>query len=496
VNARDIAQVAHQAGFRGRKLETAVAVALAESGGDPGINAVGAEDSRGLWQINSVHFGSYDEQRLYQPGYNARAAFDISDGGRDWQPWTTWREGTHGQYLDDARRAVDARPWRDDDGGRRDGDRETSDGDGRNRGDRGSRGDSDQRGGDPSAGGRRPGRDGEGDRHGHAGGRRRDGRRARRRAELAPWRVPRDGAGRTGRVVVTPSFMDDLARVLTGHLATADEVDRGARHRVAELDVDKLVVADGLDGFVKRTAHAAVEEHKGTRRLPNLFTRDVGYVVEARRRAVDMDAAKAFGPKAIDVLVASLAGTTSRRTRNRVRGLLKQLGPDRLPTTPRRHGDRRDSHGGNRHGGDRPGDQGGGNDRSRDRDHAGGRRPADVDLDRRWGGTESVFEQLVTPLMRERGLQPGSAKRGVIPGSSTSSDHYVGNETAYAVDYPTTRGADDARALARRLGIDDWRPDSYQSFHVRIGGQRFRLQILWGAAIDHADHVHVGLRRA
>jgi hypothetical protein len=84
----------------------------------------------------------------------------------------------------------------------------------------------------------------------------------------------------------------------------------------------------------------------------------------------------------------------------------------------------------------------------------------------------------------------------VIPGSSTASDHYVGNRTAYAVDYPTARGEDDARALARRLGIDGWQPNSYQRFHVRIGGERFRVQILWGAGIDHGDHVHVGLRRA
>lgn len=457
MNAREIARVAHDAGFRGRSLETAVAVALAESGGDPGINARGAEDSRGLWQINSVHFGRYDEQRLYEPGYNARAAFDISDGGRNWQPWTTWREGIHGRFLDDARRAVRARPWRD-----------------AGRGGPVGRGDGGERGS--------------------------PGRRARRRAELAPWRVPRDGAGRTGRVVVTPSFLDDLAQAMTGHLATADEVDRGARHRLAELDVDKLVVADGLGGFVTRAAHAAVDHHVGTPRLPRAFTRDIGYVVDARRRAVDMDAARAFGPRAVDVLVASLGRKTSRRTRHHVRGLLRQLRPDRLPTTPRRgNGRGHDRHRGRSeqhpHGGHRP--IGGANVPARRPDHGGTgvRRPADVRLDRRWGGGQAVFEQLVTPLMRERGLQPGSAKRGVIPGSSTGSDHYVGNETAYAVDYPTYRGEDDARALARRLGIEGWRPDSFQRFNVRIGGARFRVQILWGATIDHADHVHVGLRR-
>ena len=82
LRATDIASVAYGAGFRGRGLTNAVAVALAESGGRPRVNAQGAEDSRGLWQINEVHFGRYDERRLYRPKYNARAAFAISERGR------------------------------------------------------------------------------------------------------------------------------------------------------------------------------------------------------------------------------------------------------------------------------------------------------------------------------------------------------------------------------------------------------------------------------
>ena len=71
----------------------------------------------------------------------------------------------------------------------------------------------------------------------------------------------------------------------------------------------------------------------------------------------------------------------------------------------------------------------------------------------------------------------------------------MGNKDAYAVDYPTFKGEDDARALAEQLGIEGWKPNQYQSFEIKVDGARFRAQILWGAAIDHADHVHVGLKR-
>ena len=304
----------------------------------------------------------------------------------------------------------------------------------------------------------------------------RDGKRAKRDgkaqgAELAPWRLPKRGAGRTGRIVVTPSFLATLAQTLTGHLAVAEDVDRLSRRRVDELGLEGLVVAGDGEALVRKAADAACSDWEGTRRLPRLLTRDVGYVVDAHRRAVGMDAAEAFGERSVAGLLASLGKDSSKTSRRRVERLLSQLGP----------GD----HG--RH------------PASRDGSSARADRTAplldEVRLGRRWGGGQSVFAQAITPFMRKRGLKPGSNKRGVIPGSSTASDHYVGNRDAYAVDYPTFKGEDDARALARRLGIKGWQPNTYQSFEVRVDGERFRAQILWGAGIDHADHVHVGLKR-
>lgn len=414
----EIAEVAHRAGFRGRDLEIAVAVALAESGGRAGVNAAGAEDSRGLWQIHSVHFGRFDEDRLYQPEYNARAARAVWEESRSFRgdPWEAWSAYTNGAYraqLAQARRAVRGRT------------------------------------GTGAGTGAGAGRDG----------------------GLRPWRVPRNGAGRTGRVVYSPSFLKRLAGQFTEYLAVVEQVDRRSRHLVDELHLDQLVIAGPLEGEVRRRARDAVDDREGTRRLPRLLARDVGYLVEFRRRVAGLDVADAFGSPAIAALVRPLSRDVFRdRSRQRLRRLLGRLGPDhagrtnRLPTTP--NGGR------------------------------GGARLGEVKLTRAWGGSRSIFEQFVTPFMRRHGLAPGSEKRpyDTVAGAGMS-DHYTGSGNAYAVDYPTGSGMDEAQALARRMGNPDWRPNSYDSFETTVDGHRFRVQILWGSEIDHGDHVHVGIRR-
>jgi len=80
----EVAALAHSGGFPRSELHTAVAVAYAESLGDPSAinrNRNGSKDS-GLWQINSVH-GFSD---LLDPLENARAAYEV------WlvQGWTAW----------------------------------------------------------------------------------------------------------------------------------------------------------------------------------------------------------------------------------------------------------------------------------------------------------------------------------------------------------------------------------------------------------------------
>lgn len=117
-----------------------------------------------------------------------------------------------------------------------------------------------------------------------------------------------------------------------------------------------------------------------------------------------------------------------------------------------------------------------------------------------WGGGADVMGQFVTPLMRRHGLYPGSGKRTPAEnravGGSPTSDHLTTRTSAFARDYPTFDGHSAAAALARAFGISGWRADSYTTYPARINGHDFRVQILWGAAIGHGDHVHVGIELA
>ncbi len=77
---------------------TAAAVAMAESGGDPG--AVGDNGSSfGLWQIHTPAHPEYTAASLMTPGFNAVAAKAISKNGVDWSPWSTFKSGAYKKYL-------------------------------------------------------------------------------------------------------------------------------------------------------------------------------------------------------------------------------------------------------------------------------------------------------------------------------------------------------------------------------------------------------------
>jgi hypothetical protein len=95
-----IATVAAAAGFSGGALDTAVAVALAESSGNPSArNHSSIEDSRGLWQINVYAHPQYANVNLYDPATNAAAAYAISSGGFNWHPWSTYTSGSYLAYF-------------------------------------------------------------------------------------------------------------------------------------------------------------------------------------------------------------------------------------------------------------------------------------------------------------------------------------------------------------------------------------------------------------
>ena len=96
-----IQSYASNAGFSGDDLNTAVAIALAESSGNP--NAAGDPTlggSYGLWQVNLKAHPEYTAQQLYDPQTNANAAFTVySVAQSSFTPWTTFNSGAYEAYL-------------------------------------------------------------------------------------------------------------------------------------------------------------------------------------------------------------------------------------------------------------------------------------------------------------------------------------------------------------------------------------------------------------
>lgn len=112
-------QTLQNAGFRGESLNTAYGIVKAESGGRANAyNPTGMDDSYGLFQINMENndprnpgmgnkrnemylkkyasIGYTGPESLKDPYINARIAYDISKGGTNFRPWTTY---TSGKYL-------------------------------------------------------------------------------------------------------------------------------------------------------------------------------------------------------------------------------------------------------------------------------------------------------------------------------------------------------------------------------------------------------------
>lgn len=100
-----IATYAWMAGVRDKEARTiAVAVALAESGGDPTATNQNTDQHRstdyGLWQINGYWHPEYSKEELLTPGGNARAMAEISKNGTDWSQWVTYTSGRYEQYME------------------------------------------------------------------------------------------------------------------------------------------------------------------------------------------------------------------------------------------------------------------------------------------------------------------------------------------------------------------------------------------------------------
>ncbi|MEU8261595.1 RICIN domain-containing protein [Micromonospora sp. NPDC048999] len=90
-----------------RKIVIAVAVAMAESSCNPSAKGQnpGSID-RGLWQINNYYHSEVSDACAYQVQCNANAAWNISNHGSNWSPWSTYNNGAWKNYLDTARDAI------------------------------------------------------------------------------------------------------------------------------------------------------------------------------------------------------------------------------------------------------------------------------------------------------------------------------------------------------------------------------------------------------
>jgi hypothetical protein len=117
-----IGKYAWNAGF-GRDAPTlarAIAVAMAESGGRTDAhngNAGTGDNSYGLWQINMIgsmgparrkQFGISSNEALFDPQTNANAAWKVSNEGRNWTPWSVFKNGTYTKHIPAAEQAAKA----------------------------------------------------------------------------------------------------------------------------------------------------------------------------------------------------------------------------------------------------------------------------------------------------------------------------------------------------------------------------------------------------
>lgn len=89
----------------------AIAIAMAESGGDPGVGAARANSDGshdwGLWQINDrAHPNLMSSYDWSDPDENWSMAYIVyTDAGNSWTPWSTYKNGTYRTYLLQAQRA-------------------------------------------------------------------------------------------------------------------------------------------------------------------------------------------------------------------------------------------------------------------------------------------------------------------------------------------------------------------------------------------------------
>lgn len=106
-NFSQLKSLAVNAGFSDADSNTAAAIALAESGGDPKAynpetlaGALPNQGSYGLWQIYLTAHPDAVGLNLYDPQINADEAFRVyEEAGNSFTPWSTYKNGAYVSRL-------------------------------------------------------------------------------------------------------------------------------------------------------------------------------------------------------------------------------------------------------------------------------------------------------------------------------------------------------------------------------------------------------------
>lgn len=96
----------YEAGFRGQNIREAWAIAMRESNGRPATVSNGVD--HGLFQFNQPSWGGqswWNTSKLLTPVYNAKVAYKMSKGGKNWGPWgmrdhAEWNFASYGMWSD------------------------------------------------------------------------------------------------------------------------------------------------------------------------------------------------------------------------------------------------------------------------------------------------------------------------------------------------------------------------------------------------------------
>lgn len=102
----DLAQTLYKAGFRGHNIREAWAIAMRESNGQERRISNGVD--HGLFQFNKPAWGGepwWNTSALLTADYNAKIAYEMSDGGNNWSPWgmrdhAEWNFASYGRWSD------------------------------------------------------------------------------------------------------------------------------------------------------------------------------------------------------------------------------------------------------------------------------------------------------------------------------------------------------------------------------------------------------------